>query len=116
MKVSLHTARVFSNLFCIRHQLLCITDFVILVNSPLTKLSVSLSPVGVVEYLTFVVLFPFTQENTISKSASFQIEAKFEPLSNSLQIGIRFLLNPIPSMQLIPFTGSLPFFLNKRSI
>jgi hypothetical protein len=68
----------------------CITDFVILDNSPLTLLSVSLSPIGVFEYLTFVSLFPFTQENTISKSASFRSRAKLEPLSNPLQIDIRF--------------------------
>ena len=33
-----------------------------------------------------------------------------------LQIGIRFLLNPLPSMQLIPFTGSLPSFFFKEHI
>ena len=109
VKVSLHTARVFSNPFCIRHQLFCITDFVILDNSPLTLLSVSLSPTGVFEYLTFLSLFPFTQENTISKSASFQIRAKFEPLFNPLQIDIRFLLNPLPSLSLLLLTKFLPF-------
>ncbi|AAM07299.1 predicted protein [Methanosarcina acetivorans C2A] len=109
VKVSLHTARVFSNPFCIRHQLFCITDFVILDNSPLTLMSVSLSPIGVFEYLTLVSLFPFTQENTICKSASFRIRAKFEPLSNPLKIGIRFLLNPLPSLSLLLLTKFLPF-------
>jgi hypothetical protein len=33
------------------------TDFVILNNSPLTLMSVSLSPIDVFEYLTFVSLF-----------------------------------------------------------
>jgi len=40
LKVSLHTARVFSNPFCIRHQFFCITGFMILGNSPLTLLSI----------------------------------------------------------------------------
>jgi len=95
--------------FLYQASVICITDFVILDNSPLTLLSVSLSPVGVFEYLTFVSLFPFTQENTISKSASFRIEAKFEPLSDLLQISIRFLLNPLPSLSLLLLTKFLPF-------
>ena len=80
-----HRSSVF-NLSCIRHQSLYITDFVIMDNSLLTKLSISLSHFGVVEYRTSPGLFSFTQEDTISKSASFRIETKFEPLSNPLQI------------------------------
>jgi hypothetical protein len=106
MKVSLHTARVFSNPFY--RAPVVLTDFVIPDNSPLTKTSVSLSPLGVIEYLTFVGLFLFTQENTISKFASFRIEAKFEPLSDQLQISIRFLLTPLPSMPSSSFAGILP--------
>ena len=86
LRLSPHTARASSNLSCIRHQSLYITDFVIMDNSLLTKLSISLSYFGVVEYRTFPGLFSFTQEDTISKSASFRIETKFEPLSNPLQI------------------------------
>ncbi|AKJ38000.1 hypothetical protein MCM1_0937 [Methanosarcina barkeri CM1] len=94
--------------FLYQASVICITDFVILDNSPLTLLSVSLSPTGVFEYLTFVSLFPFTQEKTFSKSASFQIRAKFEPLFNPLQIDIRFLLNPLPSTPSSSLTGIIP--------
>jgi hypothetical protein len=44
-----------------------------------------------------------------TQSAPFQVGAKFEPLFNPLQIDIRFLPDPLPSIPWIPFTGSLHF-------
>jgi hypothetical protein len=54
--------------------------------------------------------FIHTIEYHIGKSAPFQVRAKLEPLFNPLQIDIRFLPDPLPSIPSIPFTGSLPFF------
>ena len=52
--------------------------------------------------------FIHTIEHHIGKSAPFQVRAKLEPLSNPLQIDIRFLPYPLPSIPSIPFTGFLP--------
>jgi len=54
--------------------------------------------------------FVHTIEYHIGKSAPFQVGAKLEPLFNPLQIDIRFLPDPIPSIPSIPFTGFLPSF------
>ena len=99
--------------FLYQASAICIIDFVILDNSQLTLLAVSLSPISVFEYLTFVSFLPFTQENTISKLAFFWIRAKFEPLFNPLQIDIRFSLNPLHSLSLLLLTKFLPLKGNK---
>jgi len=44
------------------------------------------------------------------KSAPFQSEAKLEPLSGSLQTGLRFFQHPLPTAYCAAFTvGLLPF-------
>src|SRR5659263_740194 len=66
----------------------------------------SISPLGVIDFLIFLSLSLFIQWDTNGKSASFR--TKVIPLCSLLRAAIRFFPNPLTSASLSSLTRLLP--------
>ena len=66
--------------------------------------------VRTLSFTTVQPLYRGSSGETRWKSAPFQGEAKFEPLSGSLQVGLRFFQHPLPAEYCTAFTVGLLTF------